>query len=195
MAVKNLAEIWLFSQKGRADEGDDTARSLVSDKISGKLDYELTSGRRVRIPGKMLHAKQLNSFPLEDVPWNNATPMIISGRLKSLLSKAAPGQAQYIPIMIKLRDRSTKKYWVVNCLKMVQCTHPKLSKWTLLTAGGGSWRSYNTFAIDLRRVPRNALIFRDIDYPVAVFIRRRLRMAIEAAGITGAQFYSVVQGR
>ena len=185
------SEFFQLSQHGRADEGTDMNRSVVADNVP--LGFA-TDGQLIAELKKPLKARLTGRIPLEDIPWCDSTAPIVSDRVRGVLEVQAPGQVQFLAVEMSVRKKPTSDtYWLLNTLRVHDCYHRTRSKWTVLSTPAKTWWSFDKLVIDTARVPVKTLIFRESHFETPLFVRRRLRDAIQAAGITGAQFYSVDQ--
>lgn len=125
--------------------------------------------------------------PLEDFPWANEH--VASDRLRLLMEKHAPRCAQYLPLTVMLYDGtpSQDRYWLVNWLHTVDFCDRRCSDY----ATNGEHTSYFDVVVDGAAIPDHKPICRMAGSPSFVVIRDDIKRAIESAGITGCQFYSV----
>lgn len=125
--------------------------------------------------------------PLEDFPWANEH--VASERLRQLWEKHAPGCAQYLPLTLMLSDGTPiqDRYWLVNWLHTVDFLDRTYSDY----AASNEHTTYFDVVVNGTAIPDHKPICRMKGSPSFVVIRDDIKRAIEHAGITGCQFYSV----
>jgi hypothetical protein len=190
--IRTHQAFWQLSPRGRADEGPESERSIISDNVPVELELPLESGRPIADPKKKLKARLKGRVPLEDVPWCDCFSPIVSAKVRQVLEARAPSQVQFLPVELSVeRALPPITYWLVNTLRVLECYHPKLSKWKVLSVPSKTWWSFSKLVIDRSRVPENIAIFREVHCSTPIIIRTELRRALEVAGVTGAQFYPI----
>ena len=182
--------IYQLSQMGRADEGDEDQRCLVADNISVNLEYDLTSGRWVE-GTPAVSGRVTNRHPVEDMPWNQSVVAIGSPKVKQILERAAPGQVQFLPLRLSDGQGNVLPFFVLNLLNVIECHDVKMSKWRMERIHNAEDLRFSRFFLDLARVPDEVAIWRARGLGTTLLAKQAIRVAFEAAGITGAQFYAV----
>jgi hypothetical protein len=124
--------------------------------------------------------------PFPDLPicaWG----FVVSERTRLLVTRQAPGNAQFLPIhlMWKNRPLGLGPYWLMHILARPECFDLSKSEWYEERPGH---REFDRYVIDAAHVPPEVQIFRPKEYPVVTLVRNELRCCLEDAGITGCGF-------
>lgn len=183
--------------------GHDPDREHEDDRCFGYLELD----RNIWKYGGFCSSEPINDWgggrfviepgtPLDDMPGNTKGAFIVSTRLKELIERHAPGQAQYLPISVTeatwdlnldgvftmdeagcCQIGETGDYWIMNTLREVDCMDWPRAEENL-------WG----ITIQADKVPDDVLLFRLKGRATATICRRRLRELCDEAGIRGPQF-------
>jgi hypothetical protein len=135
-------------------------------------------------------SKQINGTGIKvgDAILNALGYLIVSERLKNVLEAHASGPIEFLSF--KLRNHKGRlvpgNVYVVNVLGRIDCADPKRSEGreSPFEMDEGAFIDCQRLALDERKVPKDATIFRTTLYPEAIFVRDDVRAAIEAQAMT-----------
>jgi hypothetical protein len=120
----------------------------------------------------------------EDYPWSFNVD-VVSGKLRSLLERLAPGVAEYWPIRLKgpRSDQLPDSYWAVNWLRVVDCLHEET-----FNVNDEGRRYVEVPVIDPAMIPGDVVLAVVEHFRVMKIIRDDLRLELIKAGIRGPQY-------
>lgn len=180
-------DFFKLSTMGRADEGDADQRCHVSVLAGMDMLSATVEGRRVSDWPYRVEIEIDNRVLIEDVPWACDMNFIASDRFRDFVELFYPDHAQFLPVKTKYKvvSMSDANYWIVNWTRIVSCMNVSIVQLKRTMS-----KKY-IFNHDL--IPSDVVVFRPLERPGVLLARVSFRDAIERAGITGCQFYPIVE--
>ncbi|GMV27487.1 MAG: hypothetical protein AMXMBFR58_35180 [Phycisphaerae bacterium] len=150
------------------------------------LDMRLRAGRRVRWSRFPRPAIANRITRTTDLAISNIDSLVVSDRARAVLAAFCSKDLQFIPVTIRNKSGSALRepYWVVNCLRLVDCVDRKRSK--LHVIDGRKYYDWVYFVE--KKIPESVGMFRVKYDDSHVIVRGDLARAVRAAGLTGVQF-------
>jgi hypothetical protein len=157
------------------------------------LLWDCRYGRTVEWVGPV-HVKLLkDGLPL-DLSANSQCTWIASPRARQVLESVAPAAVQYIPLNV---PGGSEPYFIANIIKRVACLDEKMSlveRWQPNNPIRPDLVGQVSTVIDLHIDPARAAgehLFRLDEKDFFTLVSKKLKEALEQAGITGLKFQSV----
>jgi hypothetical protein len=134
---------------------------------------------------KLVHPAGLQ---VGDAVLNGLRYVIVSERLKEVLEARASGPIEFLPFrLINHKGRPMPGLvYIVNVIGCLDCADPARSQGEVspFKRDNGAFMDCTRLALDERKVPPEATIFRTSLFTPAIFVRDDVRAAIEAKGMT-----------
>ncbi len=195
--MTKAVELVKLSDAGNADEVE-RYRWAGSPRLSAAHSWRLCLAQPAGPDFPEVVVDMDSRSPVEDMPWCGSRGHIVSDRLRRLIEANAPKHAQFLPAILLFDGEPLDIgcYWATNWLHMVDCFHRELSEYDRIEDGSepdGFRLSFDNLVIDASRIPPEILVCRVKHYENVCLIRQRLRSVLDAAGVTGVQYYPVQQ--
>jgi hypothetical protein len=129
----------------------------------------------------------------DDVPASlSSFAMVVSDKFKSVVESQAPGNVQFIPVLMKRRAKAVncgQTYWIVNLLGRVPCVDMTKSVYKTISFLGVDQYRFLSVVINPDLIPKGAHIFTASD-PVygsrhGDYMSETLRRKLLEAKVTG----------
>lgn len=190
-------QVWKLSNMGDATE-EDLDRFQVMVELENPDSWQFCLGRKIGSGFPDIRVELLDKSDPEDMPWSDSCVYLASDRLRAFLKEILPGQQQFLPTKLVRKGKTVTdfRYWAVNWLRMVDCFDRERSEYQVVPVPGHpneTRHSFDRLVINKAAVPEDAAVFRVQHYETVVIARDWVRKRLEYAGMTGCQFYDVLQ--
>jgi hypothetical protein len=179
----------------RDDEDDSFAWLSPKDPEElGRNDWRLSEGVRCTdwFPSGLIFdlSKQAGIKLTDSVP-NTSSLLVVSEKLRQVLAQEATGTVvEYLPIRLRNQKGKivTKPYFLANLIGSVRCVDAKKSDFEMNKISKDQVSHFRRLALDEKKIPKDAKIFRLAEKTALVLVRQDLASAILKSGCTGVLF-------
>ena len=163
--------------KALANFGRPTRGASMEGSYAKPVDLEMSS------------VVQPKGIKVPDAIHNQLDFLIVSGRLKEILEPAInPKKVEFLPFQLINHKRRPhpEPVYVVNVLGTIACQDPARSEGTVspFKVDQGAFFTCKRLAIDEKKVPKDAAVFRCALFPPVIFVRADVRKQIEDEKMT-----------
>jgi hypothetical protein len=160
----------------------------------GRNDWRLSEGVLCAdwFPsGLVFDMSKQDGIKLTDSVPNSSALLVVSQKLRKVLEREATGaEIEYLPIRLKNQKGKVvaKPYFIANVIGSVRCVDLKRSDFEINRISKDQVSHFRRLALDEKKVPKDARIFRLAEKTALILVRQDLASAIIKSGSTGMLF-------